>query len=141
MKSLLLTTAELDGKEVRIRVPQDPGAAGKSQAAEDVRSLNGFSVMTKPITGSKVTRFGPFSSQASPQSTGGVKGRVAIVIAPWNEELVRELESFPVGHDDIADAVSDAYEELAPAASEGPRVPPPRPQTFDPDAVSVYDAF
>jgi len=114
VKALTKNTAELDGPAVVHRIPQDPGAAGKSQAADDVRALEGYIVVTKPVTGDKVTRFGPFSSQASPQSTGGERGRVCIVRASWNEELIHELESFPDGdHDDIADALADAYDQIS----------------------------
>lgn len=114
VKQLIRATAEIDGKAVRIRLPQDPAQAGKSQAADDVAGLAGFTVTAKPVTGDKITRFGPVSSQAHPQSTGGLVGRFVVVRAPWNEELLRELEGFPDGgHDDIADALSDAFDELA----------------------------
>ena len=114
VRALVLASAELDGRETRIRIPQDPGQAGKAQAADDVRSLAGYTVTTKPVTGDKVTRFGPVATQASPRSTGGERGRFVIVRAPWNEELIHELEQFPNGpHDDIADALSDAFDEVA----------------------------
>lgn len=121
VNALMRATAELDGKAVRIRIAEDPGSAGKGQAAGDVAMLSGFSVTSKKVTGDKVTRFGPVSSQAHPQSTGGLVGRLCIVRAPWNDELVRELEAFPDGnHDDIVDALSDAFDEL----EHGPRDPP-----------------
>ncbi len=113
VRASVLATASLDGKETRIRIPQDPGQAGKAQAADDVRSLAGWTVTTKTVTGDKVTRFGPVATQASPRSTGGDKGRFVIVRAPWNEELIHELEAFPNGaHDDIVDALSDAFDEV-----------------------------
>lgn len=133
VKALIKATAELDGKGVKIRLPQDPGAAGKSDAADDVRSLQGWTVTAKPVTGDKVTRFGPFSSQASPQSTGGLTGRVCIVRGAWNETLVQELEDFPLGvHDDVADCVSDAFEEAQRfVIAPGPSCPRPSFRTDD----------
>jgi len=133
VKATIKATAELDGKGVKIRVPQDPGAAGKSDAADDVRTLQGWTVVAKPVTGDKVTRFGPFSSQASPQSTGGQQGRVCIVRGHWNETLIHELEDFPLGvHDDIADAVSDGFEEAQRfTTATGPACPRPSLNSAD----------
>ena len=114
-------TAELDGRACQIRLPQDPGQAGKDQAAAYVRLLSGFRVRTKPVTGDKETRAGLVSAQAHPQSTGGTTGRIKIKRAPWNEALLQELEDFPMGpHDDQVDALSDAFDELSAT------VPPPR---------------
>lgn len=138
VKALIRSTAEVDGKKVWIRIAQDPGAAGKSDAADDVRRLDGFRVETKTASGDKVTRFGGFASQASPASTGGEKGRVCIVRAPWNEELIRELEEFPDGdHDDIADAISDAYDELQGMPDPKPAPPPPPVDTWDYDSGGI----
>jgi len=126
VKALIRNTAELDGKDVLIRLAQDPGQAGKADAADDVQKLDGFTVVTARVTGDKVTRFGGFSSQAAPQSTGGVQGRVCLVRGPWNKELIDELEAFPEGgHDDIADALSDAYDEVRKLPPPAPPPPPP----------------
>lgn len=138
VKNLIMNTAESDGKGVRIRIPQDPGQAGKQQAVDDVAALTGFTVTKKPVTGNKVTRFGPVSSQAHPQSTGGEKGRFCIVRGPWNEELIRELEEFPDGaHDDIADALADAHDDLAPLARSPGGVSAPSPTRRDPFGGTV----
>lgn len=138
VKAFLRATAQLDGKTTMQRIPQDPGAAGKSQAAEDVRSLDGYMVHTQTVSGDKVTRFGPVAGQASPQSTGGQQGRFCIVRAPWNEELIQELEAFPDGdHDDIVDALSDAYDELQ-GMGIGFSAPPPPIQQFDPDCAPMW---
>jgi phage terminase large subunit-like protein len=42
VERLLRNTAEQDGKRVRIGFGQDPGQAGKSQALDLVRALDGF---------------------------------------------------------------------------------------------------
>lgn len=100
-------TAEGDGVDVRIRGPQDPGAAGKDAALSFVRLLAGFSVKTLAVSGDKVRRADPFSAQLN-------AGNVYLVRAPWNAEFVDELRHFPHGkHDDQVDAASDAFNELA----------------------------
>jgi len=100
-------TAEADGREVRISLPQDPGQAGKAQAQALTRLLEGFTVRTAPVTGDKVTRFGPFSAQAE-------AGNVVVLRAAWNEDWFSQLEGFPESaHDDDADATSEAFNSLA----------------------------
>jgi len=99
----LANTAAEDGAEVEIALPQDPGQAGKSQAAALVRALEGFTVRATPESGDKVTRFNPFSAQAE-------AGNVYVLRAPWNEAWFASLESFPTApHDDDADATSRAF--------------------------------
>ena len=100
------STAKRDGKGVSIRLPEDPGQAGKAQAEHYVRMLAGYRVKTKRVTGNKVTRAGPLSSQVE-------GGNVYIVEARWNSAFFEELEAFPEGgHDDQVDAAADALEEL-----------------------------
>lgn len=104
-------TASQDGKEVKIRLAQDPGQAGKSQARHQTKMLAGYNVTTKPVTGDKEVRAKPFASQVQ-------AGNVKVVRGDWNEEFFREMEGFPLAsHDDIVDAASDAFEELT-AVSE-----------------------
>jgi predicted phage terminase large subunit-like protein len=108
VERLLRNTAEQDGKLVRIGFGQDPGQAGKSQAAHLVLALGGFAVRPAPESGDKLTRFGPFSSQCC-------AGNVKIRRGSWNEELFRVLEGFPdLAHDDEVDACSGALELLNP---------------------------
>ncbi len=91
----------------RIRLPQDPGQAGKEQAESYVKFLAGFTVKTQRVTGDKITRAEPFSSQWQ-------AGNVLVLAAPWNDAYFAELESFPDGkHDDMVDASSDAFAEVA----------------------------
>jgi predicted phage terminase large subunit-like protein len=105
---LLLNIATQDGKRVRIGFGKDPGQAGKSQALHLVRALSGFTVVSAPESGDKLTRFGPFSSQCR-------AGNVKILRGRWNEELFRVLEGFPdLAHDDEVDACSGALEMLNP---------------------------
>jgi predicted phage terminase large subunit-like protein len=103
----LLATAQRDGKACRIRIPQDPGQAGKGQASAFTRLLAGFIVKAVPPTGSKETRAAAFAAQCE-------AGNVKVVRGEWNEAFFREIETFPAGkHDDQIDAASDAFNELA----------------------------
>ena len=104
--AVMRQTAQLDGTTTKIRVPQDPGAAGKSMAAAMVRMFAGFSVQSKTVSGDKVTRADPFSSQVN-------VGNVKLLHGDWNRDFIEELRQFPNGKDDQADAVSDCFEELA----------------------------
>ena len=98
--------ADQDGKSVIVGLPQDPGQAGKSQAHSFVRKLAGYRVKTRPESGDKPTRFGPFSAQCE-------AGNVFFVQGAWNEEFFNWLEGFPeAAHDDHADACSGAFNLL-----------------------------
>jgi predicted phage terminase large subunit-like protein len=103
VERLLANTAAEDGVTVEIALPQDPGQAGKSQAAALIRALEGFTVRATPESGDKVTRFGPFSAQAE-------AGNVYVLRGAWNEAWFAALEAFPTApHDDDADATSRAF--------------------------------
>ncbi len=107
VEKAVINTAKSDGVAVTIRIPQDPGQAGKSQAAYFVRQLAGFNIRTKRVTGDKVTRASPASAQAE-------AGNIKVVRGPWNEAFFAEAENFPGGaKDDQVDALSDCIEELA----------------------------
>jgi len=105
--SRIRLTASMDGRTVRIRVPEDPGAAGKSMAQAFVRMLAGYVVKAERVTGSKESRADAFSSQVN-------AGNVRLVRAPWNAAFIEELRTFPNGtHDDQVDAASDCFNEFA----------------------------
>jgi predicted phage terminase large subunit-like protein len=101
--------AKADGPKVTQRIPEDPGAAGKSQARHMIKlpSLHGIRVKPERVSGDKVTRFGPASARA-------YKGLISVLRAPWNDWLFAQLEAFPepAAHDDAADALSDVVDEL-----------------------------
>lgn len=104
VERFILNTASSDGFTVEISLPQDPGQAGKSQVAQLVKMLSGYTVRSSTETGDKVTRFGPFSAQAE-------AGNVDVLRGDWNERWFGALEGFPVAkHDDEADATSRAFE-------------------------------
>lgn len=106
VRSSLKNTADLDGKPVKIRIPQDPGQAGKDQAQSMARLLSGYNVLAKVVTGDKVVRAESWASQVN-------IGNCVMLRAPWNAALIDELRMFPNGpHDDQVDAGSDAFNEL-----------------------------
>lgn len=101
--AMILNTARLDGRDVAIFLPQDPGAAGKSDVLAKVKNLAGYVVKTSPMTGSKTVRATPLASQAS-------VGNVFLYRADWNEDFLAEVCSFPTGlHDDQVDAVACGF--------------------------------
>jgi predicted phage terminase large subunit-like protein len=84
---------------------QDPGSAGKFEVDSYRRRFKKHSVRGRRPTGDKVTRFKPFSAAAS-------RKEVRIVRGAWNNAYFDELEAFPIGKKDQADATSGAYGEL-----------------------------
>jgi predicted phage terminase large subunit-like protein len=95
----------------RIRIPQDPGQAGKSQANYWVRKiLAGYAVEATLDSGDKVTRAQPLAAQQR-------AGNCFLVRGQWNKAYIDEFRSFgPTGaksaHDDWVDASSAAYGEI-----------------------------
>src|SRR6266852_1472450 len=104
-------TAERDGPEVEIHIPQDPGAAGIAEADSYIRLLAGFNIHALRETGDKETRARPVSAQAE-------RGNVKLVRGTWNESWLQEHEAFPDGvHDDQVDTSSGAFTALAPMSA------------------------
>jgi predicted phage terminase large subunit-like protein len=106
---LLKNTTSHDGKKVMVRVPQDPGSAGKKVARDYIKMLAGYVVKALPVSGSKELRAKPASGLA------GI-GMIKVLRGDWNKAFFKELEAFPpdkdIGHDDIVDTLSDVVEEL-----------------------------
>lgn len=110
VEELIKSTSKADrakyGFLYTVRIPQDPGQAGKDQAQHHMKMLSGYDVKIHPITGSKETRATPFAAQWQ-------HGNVDVLIAEWNDEYFSQMESFPESkHDDMVDASSDAFNEL-----------------------------
>ena len=113
IEALVKQTAQLDGKQTRVVMEQEPGSSGKSLIDHFARKvLQGYEFSGKPSTGSKEARAMPFSAAAQ-------NGNVRIVSGPWVMDFLDEIEAFPGGaHDDQVDAVSGAHGELATGAPE-----------------------
>lgn len=111
VKKLIKQTAQSDrdkfGFLCRQHIPQDPGAAGKIVAKDFIKALAGFDIKADPVTGSKESRATPVAAQWQ-------NGNIQVLSAPWNLMYFSQLESFPESkHDDMVDATSDAFNELA----------------------------
>jgi predicted phage terminase large subunit-like protein len=113
VENLIRNVAAHDSNKVRIMSQCDPGSAGKSEAEHFVKMLAGYAVRTEILTQNKVTRAKPVSAQCE-------VGNVRVLRAPWNEEFFKELENFGeemVGHDDIVDVLSGAFNALTSGSS------------------------
>lgn len=107
VEDILKATASRDGYNVKIHMPQDPGATGKGDAQRKVGLLAGYDVKAERVNGDKVTRATGFAAQVE-------AGNVVMLRGAWNKELKDELNDFPLGaHDDQVDAASDAFNELS----------------------------
>lgn len=104
---LILQTAAMDGPRDRVRLPQDPGQAGKGEGIRMMRLLAGYNVRILPVTGPKTTRAMGIAAQVN-------GGNVSIASdCPHRSELMEELRTFPNGRtDDMVDALSDAFAEV-----------------------------
>lgn len=109
VRNLIKNTGIMDNSiysDVRIRLSQDPGQAGKEQAKSYAIFLSGFSVSIKVESGNKITRAEPLASQWQ-------QGNVYVLAGAWNDMFFDEMEAFPEGiHDDIVDAAANAFNEL-----------------------------
>jgi predicted phage terminase large subunit-like protein len=107
--ALIKATASADGTKVKQSFPQDPGQAGKGQAAALVAMLPGHVCHTSTESGDKVIRARPLASQVN-------AGNVVMLRAPWNFEFTEELRTFPNGlHDDQVDGAARAFAQLLPS--------------------------
>lgn len=109
VRKTIKLTAQADRgsyQRVRIRLPKDPGQAGKEQAESYIKFLSGFDVTAVAETGSKESRAEPMAAQWQ-------AGNFDIVYGPWNEEYLLQLENFPEGKfKDMVDASANGFAEL-----------------------------
>ena len=107
VEALIRQTAQMDGIETQIYMEQEPGSSGKGVIATYAKLLAGYAFYGIPSTGSKIVRAQPLSAAAS-------RGDVKVVNAVWLNTFLSELELFPNGaHDDIVDATSGSFSQLA----------------------------
>jgi predicted phage terminase large subunit-like protein len=106
MEEEINRTANVDGKNVFISLPQDPGQAGKAQKSSFARFLHGFTPHTSPESGSKEGRAEPFAAQVA-------LGNVYLLRGSWNNAYINELAlGFASQFLDQIDASSRAYAYL-----------------------------
>lgn len=121
VRSTIKLTAQLDGKLTAIRLPQDPGQAGKDQAKSYTRLLAGYNVAILPVSGDKITRAEPFAAQVN-------AGNVRLIKGDWNKAYIDELKLFPLGtNDDQVDGSADAFNHLFDFENQDDAPPAPIP--------------
>lgn len=106
VRRAIKNTASVDGRACHIVIPQDPGQAGKDQAASIIGENAGYRISAERETGAKDTRAEPFAAQLE-------AGNVYLLRGPWNEAFIDELCGFPQGNDDQVDAAAGAFNHLA----------------------------
>jgi len=107
VEAILMNTSARDGRQVKIRLPQDPGQAGKAQIANFSKLLAGYQIKALSITGDKITRAEPLAAQVNVGNVSMLKDD------SWNDPLISEMRLFPNGaNDDQIDALSDAFSEF-----------------------------
>jgi len=82
--------ADVDGKAWPIVFELEPGSAGIDQRDHMAQLLAGWTVHSIKATGDKITRAGPFSTQAH-------AGNVILVRGEWNAEYLDELHAAQPG--------------------------------------------
>lgn len=113
VEKLVTATASHDSIMCPVVGEQDPGSAGVADAERFTRILAGYNVAVRRVSQSKLIRAKPVSAQCE-------AGNVFVLRAPWNDEFFTELENFSedgIGHDDIVDVLSGAFNELSGGAS------------------------
>lgn len=111
VEAAIRNTAAQDGAQIAIGLAQDPGQAGKAQAAYLASRLAGYTLKISPETGEKATRAAPLASQVN-------VGNLSLLRAGWNRALLEEMRDFPAGrHDDQIDALSRAFAMLTTGAT------------------------
>lgn len=109
VRQTILHTAQNDKAtygNVRIRLPKDPGQAGKEQAQSYIKFLAGFNVTAVAESGSKEARAEPMAAQWQ-------AGNFDILFGDWNEAFLSQLENFPESKfKDMVDAAANGFTEL-----------------------------
>lgn len=109
MQERIVEVAKLDGKQVTISIPQDPGAGGKVLAFSIVQSLAGWNAYAQPEAGQ-----GDKTQRATPVAVQAEIGNLYIMRGEWNAAFLDELLLFPGSKfKDQVDALSGAFARLA----------------------------
>lgn len=110
VRETVLKTAASDGAAVQVRLPQDPGQAGKDQAEQFRSLLSSYYVIIQPVTGDKATRAEGFAECMN-------LGNVHLVKADWNRPVSEVWRKFKPDEkdqqDDDVDAAADAFNAIA----------------------------
>lgn len=108
----VINTADQDGLQTEIRFEREGGASGVRDSRQIVSMLAGFDVRGIIPQGDKVMRAKGLSAQA-------YAGNVKLLRGSWNRRYLQTLHDFPDGaHDDLVDASSGSFNELAKTVRE-----------------------
>lgn len=126
-ETIIKQTAESDraaGLDVETWIEQEPGSGGKESAENTVLNLGGFTVHCERVTGAKVVRAGPFSSQAEAGNVDLIADLGPVVDGQSAlENFLVEAQNFDgvSGFSDQIDAASGGFNKLnaKPKASAG----------------------
>lgn len=100
-------TARKNGARYAVRWEIEPGSAGIRENRRMVRMLAGLDARGRKAAGEKLVRAKPLAAQAE-------AGNVKIVAGPWVESFLTHMHNQPDWpHDDVMDAASGAFAELA----------------------------
>lgn len=113
---LIQTTAQQDGRYVKVRWELEGGSSGVRDAVHLKGLLRGFDAQGIPPLGDKVKR-------AKPLATDAYQGKVKLVRSPWNDRYLSILQDFPDSPiKDHVDASSGAYAALSDQAPPKARI-------------------
>jgi predicted phage terminase large subunit-like protein len=95
------------GTRYVVRWEREGGASGKRDSLYIAGLLIGFDARGVAPSGDKISRAKPFAAQSE-------AGNVYLLAGSWNDEWINHMHSQPdMKHDDIMDATSGAFNELA----------------------------
>jgi predicted phage terminase large subunit-like protein len=105
-EKIIRSTAEADGKSVKIYHEQEPGSGGKESAEATIRNLAGYASYADRPVGDKIYRADPYSVQVN-------NGNVLMLKGEWNHEFIEEHRHFPFStYKDQVDAAAGAFSRL-----------------------------
>ena len=116
VNQLIKTTASQDGYMCRVKEQQDPGQAGKEEAANFVKLLAGYDVKAQPFSKNKLLRCAGVRAQVKARNVKILRAKPDADGTNWNEVLLDELHNYKGEkdeRDDIVDCVSGSFNELA----------------------------
>jgi len=99
-------SGQCNSSTYKVRMEQEPGATGKIVIDDFAREIVGVNFDGDRPTGDKFTRATPLAQKAE-------QGRMFVRKAPFNKELMNEIETYPAGLKDQIDAVSGALPFIA----------------------------
>lgn len=119
---LMLETAQRDGFDVVISVPQDPGAAGLTALFHIQQLLKGYTVVTRSTSGSKEDRARSLASAVNSGDVEFISDENFSEDYKWVDECKKEMREFlmsALAHDDFVDSGADGYNECFERVSKG----------------------